>query len=246
MAAGEGRRLRPLTERWPKPVLPIDGRPVIATLLREVAAAGFEGATVVVGHLGNQVRALAGDGSAFGLPLTYAEQPEARGSADAVSRALAAGARPPVLVLAADMVFTPGDLARTREEWIRSRTAGGLGVRELGPAELRGETRVRVEGGRVVAIGGEPQARRHGTLTGAPVWFLNEEVAATLDALPGPPYELAVAFARAIAAGKPIAALELGPTRDITHPEDVVTRNFPYLSSGGKEVSPAGLLPSEQ
>jgi len=40
MAAGEGRRLRPLTERWPKPVLPIDGRPVIATLLRELAAAG--------------------------------------------------------------------------------------------------------------------------------------------------------------------------------------------------------------
>ena len=40
MAAGEGRRLRPLTERWPKPVLPIDGRPVIGTLLRELAAAG--------------------------------------------------------------------------------------------------------------------------------------------------------------------------------------------------------------
>ena len=41
MAAGEGCRLRPLTEQWPKPVLPIDGRPVIATLLRELAAAGL-------------------------------------------------------------------------------------------------------------------------------------------------------------------------------------------------------------
>ena len=41
MAAGRGPALRPLTERWPKPVLPIDGRPVIATLLRELAAAGF-------------------------------------------------------------------------------------------------------------------------------------------------------------------------------------------------------------
>ncbi|MDX6542500.1 MAG: Nucleotidyl transferase, partial [Gaiellaceae bacterium] len=36
MAAGEGRRLRPLTERYAKPVLPIDGRPVIATLLHEL------------------------------------------------------------------------------------------------------------------------------------------------------------------------------------------------------------------
>ena len=38
MAAGEGRRLRPLTERWAKPVLPVDGRPVIGTLLHELRA----------------------------------------------------------------------------------------------------------------------------------------------------------------------------------------------------------------
>ena len=36
MAAGEGRRLRPITERWPKPILPIDGRAVIATLVRQL------------------------------------------------------------------------------------------------------------------------------------------------------------------------------------------------------------------
>jgi len=61
IAAGEGRRLRPVTERWPKPVLPIDGRPVIVTLLRALAEAGVERIWVVVGHLGDQVRALVGD-----------------------------------------------------------------------------------------------------------------------------------------------------------------------------------------
>ena len=39
MAAGEGRRLRPLTERWPKAVLPIDGRPTAVTLVHELATA---------------------------------------------------------------------------------------------------------------------------------------------------------------------------------------------------------------
>src|SRR2546429_416056 len=39
MAAGEGRRMRPLTERWAKPVLPIDGPPVIGTPLRDLAEA---------------------------------------------------------------------------------------------------------------------------------------------------------------------------------------------------------------
>src|SRR3712207_7142957 len=51
MAAGEGRRLRPVTERWAKPVLPIDGRPVLAALLRELRAAGVEDVWLVSGHL---------------------------------------------------------------------------------------------------------------------------------------------------------------------------------------------------
>ena len=71
MAAGEGRRMRPLTERWAKPVLPIDGRPVIGTLLRDLAEAGIERATVVTGHLAEQVEGLVGDGSAFGLAVSY-------------------------------------------------------------------------------------------------------------------------------------------------------------------------------
>ena len=91
-AAGEGRRLRPITDRWPKPLLPIDGRPVLAVLLRELARTGLGRVTVVVGHLADQVMALAGDGSAFGLELRYARQPDVLGSADAVRRAMVAGA----------------------------------------------------------------------------------------------------------------------------------------------------------
>src|SRR3954447_6942598 len=104
MAAGKGTRLRPLTERYAKPVLPIDGRPVIVTLLHELAFA--ERVHVVVGHLGHQVWALL-DG--FPAELRFVEQPEALGSGDAVARA---EATPPYLVLAADTVFRPGDVER--------------------------------------------------------------------------------------------------------------------------------------
>jgi dTDP-glucose pyrophosphorylase len=225
MAAGEGRRLRPLTDRWAKPILPIDGRPVIATLLRELAAARFETVTVVTGHLAEQVEGLVGDGSAFGLAVTYARQPEPIGSADAVRRALDAGARPPLLVSAADTVFRPGDLARVAEEWTSTGAAGGLGVRA---ARARPEqTPVRVEKGRVVALGeGE-----EGGLAAAPLWFLDGDLATALASVSGPPYELAEAFVRALGMGREIAALELGPTRDVTRPTDVILRNFPYLWS---------------
>jgi len=100
MAAGEGTRLRPLTERWPKPILPIDGRPVVVSLLHELSFC--ERVAVVTGHLAEQVERLV-------LPLPYpievVRQPPGLGSADAVLRAQA---RPPYLVLAADTVFEPG------------------------------------------------------------------------------------------------------------------------------------------
>jgi UDP-N-acetylglucosamine diphosphorylase / glucose-1-phosphate thymidylyltransferase / UDP-N-acetylgalactosamine diphosphorylase / glucosamine-1-phosphate N-acetyltransferase / galactosamine-1-phosphate N-acetyltransferase len=226
MAAGEGRRLRPLTERWPKPVLPVDGRPVIGTLLRQLGAAGFERVTVVVGHLGDQVRALVGDGSAFGIAVRYAEQPSPDGSGDALRCALAAGARLPALVAAADTVFRPGDLAAAARRWLDSGFPVGIAVREVPGPELGERSPVRVEGDRVVELGGAPGG---GSLAAAPLWFVGESLGDRLAELPGPPFELAEALRHAIGAGEPVAALEIGPTRDLTRPADLVTRNFPYL-----------------
>ena len=121
IAAGEGRRLRPLTERWPKPILPIDGKPVIVTLLRELQAAGIQGVTVVVGHLGEQIRQLL-----EGFDVRFAEQPAVLGSADAVRRAVDAGAKAPFVVSAADTVYAPGDVGRFVDHWRRSGTPGAL------------------------------------------------------------------------------------------------------------------------
>lgn len=223
MAAGEGRRLRPLTARWPKPILPVDGRPVLATLLRELEATGIRDVTVVVGHLAERVEALLEDGAGWGLDLRLARQPRPDGSADAVRRSVAAGAAAPLLVTAADTVYRPGDLGRAAAEWSGAGTEGGLGVRAARGGE---RTPVRVENDRVTALG---EAGKDG-LTAAPLWFLGPELVGTLSDLPGPPYELARVFTDALARDTEISALRLGPTRDLTRPEDVVAENFPYLS----------------
>ena len=230
LAAGQGRRLWPLTESRPKAVLPIGGRPVVATLLRELAAAGIERVTLVVGRLGEQVEALAGDGSAFGLTVRYARQPEPLGSADALRQALEAGARAPLLACAADTVFRPGDVGSAAARWLVSGTAGGLAVRPVSPNELSERSSVRVEDGRVLEVVEKPGPGRAPTaLAGAPLWFLGEVLLPFLEGLPGPPFELAVAFQRAIDARHEVLALEIGPTRDLTRPEDLLRENFPYL-----------------
>jgi NDP-sugar pyrophosphorylase family protein len=226
MAAGEGTRLRPLTEEWPKPVLPIDGRPVIATLLRELAAGGVEHAVVVTGHLAEQVEALVGDGSGFGMRVEYARQPGVLGSADTVRRALEAGLEPPFLVVAADTVFQPGDVARFAAAL--EGAAGGIAVRYEPAPDPPHRFATRVEHGRVtVVLDPDPATRT----SGAPLWAFGPELVPLLEGLGGPPYELAEVFEKAIAAGLVVDGVEIGPTRDLTRPVDVIRENFPYLGS---------------
>jgi NDP-sugar pyrophosphorylase family protein len=226
MAAGEGTRLRPVTERWPKPILPIDGRAVIATLLWELAGAGLERVHVVTGHLADRVERLLGDGAGFGLELRYARQPSADGSADAVRRALGAGAQAPTLVLAADTVFTRGDVARFAA--VAARADGALAVRrDPGPTPPH-RAAVRIVDGRVERVVDRDPAN---PLASAPLWLLGPPVVGFLDDLPGPPFELAEAFQRGIDAGLTIAGIEIGTTRDLTYPVDLVKENFPYLGS---------------
>jgi CTP:molybdopterin cytidylyltransferase MocA len=228
MAAGAGTRLRPLTDRWPKPVLPIDGRPVIATLLRELAAGGCERVVVVTGHLAEQVEELVGDGSGFGVEVRTARQPGVLGSADAVERGLAGGAEPPCLVLAADTVFTPGDVGRFARAFARSGAAGAMSGRRDPPADPPQRAAIKIVDGLVVRPIDDDPGNPVGS---APLWAIGPELLPFMADLPGPPFELGVAFERAIAAGLAVAGLEIGKTRDLTHPIDLVQENFTYLES---------------
>jgi UDP-N-acetylglucosamine diphosphorylase / glucose-1-phosphate thymidylyltransferase / UDP-N-acetylgalactosamine diphosphorylase / glucosamine-1-phosphate N-acetyltransferase / galactosamine-1-phosphate N-acetyltransferase len=226
MAAGEGSRLRPLTERWPKPVLPIDGRPVIATLLRELAAAGISRAFVVTGHLAEQVEALVGDGSGFGLDVRFVRQPGVLGSADTVRRALAAGAEPPLLVTAADTVYSRGDVLRFVEAFTASKAAGAIAGRRDPPPVPAHRDGLRVVDGLVEKVVDDDPANELGS---APLWAVGPELVALFDGLPGPPFELADVFKRALEAKLAIAGIEIGRTRDLTFPVDLVLKNFDYL-----------------
>ena len=223
MAAGEGSRLRPLTEVWPKPILPIEGRPVIATLLRELAAGGLTSVMLVTGYLAEQVEELVGDGSGFGVEVRTVRQPRPDGSADAVRTALDGGASTPAIVVVADTVYVPGELARFAAAFARSSADGAVAVRAE-PDPDRPEVGFEPDGRvrRLFDDSGTP-------LASAALWGLGPAVAAQLDDLRGPPYELAEAYQRAVDRGAEVIAVEIGPTRDLTHSVDLIRENFTYL-----------------
>jgi glucose-1-phosphate thymidylyltransferase len=223
-AAGEGRRLRPISARWPKAILPIDGRPVVVSLLRELAAAGLTQVSLVVGHLGGQIEKLVGTGNCFGVDVGYVRQPGVLGSADAVARALRAGAELPAVVVAADTLFRRGDVDAFAAGFLAGKVDGAIAIRRdppPGPARPA----VRVRNGLVERVQDDDPAN---PWSGAPLWALAAPVAAQL-CRDRQPFELANAFQAAVDAGATIAAIEIGKTRDLTDPLDVVEENFPYL-----------------
>ncbi len=74
LAAGRGRRMRPLTDRCPKPLLEVAGQPLIARHLEGLARAGCDTVVVNVAWLGDQLRSYLGDGSAWGLRVVISDE----------------------------------------------------------------------------------------------------------------------------------------------------------------------------
>ena len=81
VAGGEGRRLRPLTDDVPKPMLDVGGKPLLEHALERVRDAGFSKAFLLVGYRAEAIESHFGDGSELGLDLEYVREPEPRGSA---------------------------------------------------------------------------------------------------------------------------------------------------------------------
>lgn len=83
LAAGYGTRLRPYTDRTPKALFPIAGRPVIDRLIRQLAAAGCRAVMVNTHHLGDRVAAFL-SGQSYPIPIQVRHEPEILGTGGAI------------------------------------------------------------------------------------------------------------------------------------------------------------------
>jgi MurNAc alpha-1-phosphate uridylyltransferase len=81
LAAGRGERMRPLTDRTPKPLLPVHGKPLIEWHLEALAAAGVRDVVINTAWLEEQFPATLGDGSRWGLSIRYSMEGRDHGGA---------------------------------------------------------------------------------------------------------------------------------------------------------------------
>ena len=154
LAAGRGDRLRPLTDRLPKALVRVGGKPLITWHLERLAAAGFAEAVVNVSHLGEQIVETLGDGSRFGLRIRYSREPQPLETAGGIATALPLLGTEAFLLVNAD-VYCELDFGRLRRVSLQDRLAHLVLVpnpphRPAGDFSLEGVL-VRGNGGRAGA-----------------------------------------------------------------------------------------------
>jgi NDP-sugar pyrophosphorylase family protein len=105
LAAGLGTRLRPLTDKTPKPLLPVAGLPLIAWNLLLLRQHGITEVIVNLHHLGEMIERDLGDGSRFGVRLTYQREPVIMGTGGGIKQVEPFFGGEPFLVLNGDTLL---------------------------------------------------------------------------------------------------------------------------------------------
>ena len=157
MAGGLGMRLRPLTEQCPKPLLPVNGRPMLEHIIRRARAEGFRRFCVAVHYLGHMIEEHFGDGSSLGVSITYLREDTPLGTAGALSM-LPARPAAPVIVMNGD-VITDVRLADLLEFHGRHCAAATMAVRVHEWQHPFGV--VRTTGIEIVGVEEKPVVRTH-------------------------------------------------------------------------------------
>lgn len=113
LAAGEGRRMRPLTDSLPKPLIEVDDKPLLAFHLERLVVAGFTDIVVNASYFSEQIEAFCGDGSRWGCNVEVVVEPKPLETAGGILNALPLLGDEPFAVVNGD-VFTHYPFERLR------------------------------------------------------------------------------------------------------------------------------------
>lgn len=101
-AGGRGTRLAPYTTVLPKPLMPVDERPILEIMIRQLVSQGFDRITITLGYLGALIMAVLGDGRRLGAQIEYVHETDPRGTIGAVT--LVEDLDEPFLVMNGDLL----------------------------------------------------------------------------------------------------------------------------------------------
>ncbi|MGI5328650.1 glucose-1-phosphate thymidylyltransferase [Actinomadura nitritigenes] len=226
LAGGSGTRLRPFSHSTPKQLIPIANRPVLEYVLANLRAIGVREAGVVIGEHGDQITAALGDGSRFGLRLTYIPQDRPRGLAHgvAIARPFLGGGD---FVLHLGDVMLPGGIAGAAADFRAARPAAQIAVHRVPDPRGYGVVELARDG-TVLRLAEKPGSPRGDQVITGVYFFtaaVHEAVAAVRPSARGE-LEITDAIQRLLSAGAPVRATRhRGFVRDTGRVDDVLECN---------------------
>ena len=230
-AAGEGIRAYPATRHVPKVLLEVAGKPLIVRnveLLRDQL--GVRDITIIVGHLGNQIRDVFGSGEAFGVAITYLECPDptiglARGLLPAIDRL-----SQPFVAILGDELYLNSNHADLAKLDLGSAVAA-CGVHQTRyKRQIQKNYSVRIADGRIAQLVEKPVAP-HDDLLGVGTYILHPRMGDWIRRTPPSPrsgrVELTDALMFAVTGGETVLPIPItGQYVNVNSVEDYNDANY--------------------
>jgi glucose-1-phosphate thymidylyltransferase len=231
LSGGEGSRLRPLTHTNAKQLIPVANTPILFHVLSAVRDAGIAEVGIVVGQTEDEVRAAVGDGSAWGLDVTYIRQEPPLGIAHAVMTAADFVRGQPFLLYLGDNLLLEG-VRRFVEGFERSDPDAQILLARVPEPEHFGVA--VLEGDRVVRLVEKPRGFVSDVaLVG--VYLFGDSIfdaCATLEPSWRGEYEITEAIQWLIDQGRSVRAeMVTGWWKDTGRPEDLLEANRMMLGT---------------
>jgi len=152
MAGGFGKRLAPLTDDTPKPMLPIGEKPILEHIVHQLRGAGIRKVNVTTHYRSDLIKSHFGDGTGFGMAMSYVDETEPQGTAGALRNLK--GGETPLFIMNAD-ILTRVDINAMLQYHRAQKAEITVGVRRYEMNVPYGV--VETEAGRIVQLAEKPK-----------------------------------------------------------------------------------------
>lgn len=229
MAGGRGERLRPLTDATPKPMLHVQGRPLLEGILVQLAHAGLRDVTIAVHHRAERIVDYFGDGATLGLDIRYLHEDAPLGTGGAL-RLLADELTEPVMIVNGDILtwLDFGKVVRFHDDHF------GEARHDACTVAIRRHTTtipfgvVDIDGSRVLSIVEKPT---HSVFVNAGVYVVGPAIARQIDETP---CDMPTVLQDHLDRGGEVAAfpitepwLDIGTPDQYAHAQTVIPKGYP-------------------
>lgn len=241
LAAGEGRRLAPLTDTRPKHMIPMGGKPLLQHTLEMLRSVGINEILLIVGYLKDQIINYFKDGSALNLKIKYTEQKEFLGTGHAAGLARDFAGKDPFFLIYGDLFMDVDIFQKSLDAYKQGNCHATIAAFKVPDPNKFGIIKTNAAG-LMEEIIEKPPDDRYGNLANAGVYIFDSQIFEGIDKTEKSPrgeYELTESMQRCIDKGYQIRVVDISGYywSDVGHPWQVLDANH-YILSNLKNSNP--------